>query len=305
MTGLTGTAVPSPRWHSHSYNRAALYRIAEGLSVIPRGARLAIARGLGRIAEPFMPRERLAVRRALEIITGASGARLARLTSTVFRNFAMCFSDLVSTNRRPPEALRHYVGTVSGAEHVDGLSGGIVSMTAHIGNWELAGRLLAGRAGRRTHVVVEPDAPELGRWVRRDGNGMRFVARAAPAIGIELLAALRRGEVVALQGDRALGTRGDVRLPFFGRPAAFPLGPFLLARAAGASVVPAFCLLDASHRYRVHVAKPIGVERGDEEAAAAAWVGALEDVVREHPTQWFNFFDVWSPRPAPAGPPAR
>ena len=28
MSGLTGTALPSSRWYSHSYNRAALYRIA-------------------------------------------------------------------------------------------------------------------------------------------------------------------------------------------------------------------------------------------------------------------------------------
>jgi predicted LPLAT superfamily acyltransferase len=24
-------------------------------------------------------------------------------------------------------------------------------------------------------------------------------------------------------------------------------------------------------------------------------VAALERVIREHPTQWFNFFDAWSP----------
>ena len=295
MSGPTGTALPSPLWHSHSYNRAALYRIAEALSVVPRGARLALARGLGRLAPRFLPREQLVVRRALEIITGASGARLSHLTTAVFRNFAMCFSDLVSTNRRPAERLLACVDSVSGAEQLDGLSGGIVSVTAHVGNWELAGRLLAGRAARRTNVVVAPDAADLGRWVRRDGDGVRFVARRSPAIGIELLAALRRGEVVAVQGDRALGTRGDLAVPFFGRPAPFPLGPFLLARAARVPVVPAFCLLDASHRYRVHVGKPMFVERGDEEAAAGAWVTALEDVVREHPTQWFNFFDVWNP----------
>jgi lauroyl/myristoyl acyltransferase len=294
MSPLTGTTVSSPRWYVHSYNRAIVYRIAEALSVVPRGARLALARGLGRVAPRLFPREGLAVRRALEVITGASGARLVELSTAVFRNFAMCFSDLVSTNRRSAGRLLDYVGSVSGAEQLDALSGGFVSVTAHVGNWELAGRLLASRATRRTNVVVAPDVPELGRWVRRDGDGVRFVPRRQPAIGLELLAALRRGEVVAVQGDRGLGTRGDLAIPFFGRPASFPLGPFVLARAARVPVVPAFCVLDGAHRYRVRVAKPIVVEAGDEAAAASAWVAALEDVVREHPTQWFNFFDVWS-----------
>ena len=297
MSGLTGTAVPPPRWHSHSYNRAVLYRLAEAPGMVPRRARLALARGLGRLAPHVFPREHLAVRRTLEVMTGAAGARLDRLATDVFRNFAMCFADLVSTNRASGDRLLRHVGSVSGADHVDGMSGGIVSVTAHLGNWELAGRLLAGRSARRTHVVVAPDVPELGRWLRRDGDGMRFVPRVSPAVGLELLTALRRGEVVAMQGDRALGTRGDVVIPFFGRPACFPLGPFLLARAAGAAVVPAFCLLDGDHRYHVRVAKPMLVERGDEEAAARAWVSALEDVAREHPTQWFNFFDVWGPPP--------
>jgi KDO2-lipid IV(A) lauroyltransferase len=227
-------------------------------------------------------------------MTGASGARLDELTAGVFRDFAMCFSDLVSTNRQPIAQLLGYVAAIRGAEHVGTASGGIVSVTAHVGNWELAGRLLAARSSRRTHVVVDPhEAPELERWVRRDGDGVRFVPRAHAGVGVQLLAALRRGEVVALQGDRALDGRGNVWLPFFGRPAPFPLGPFVLARAAGVPVAPAFCVLDAGHRYTVRVEEPIKVDRGEEENAARAWVGLLEGVVREHPTQWFNFFDVW------------
>ena len=292
------TSVPGsrdPRWYTHAYNRAGLYRLAEGLGLLPRGLRLALARGVGRLAAGRLAGERAAARHSLEIMTGASGARLDELTLRVFQDFAMCFSDLVSTNRRARSELAANV-RVDGSDALPSLPGGVISVTAHVGNWEMAGRLLAARSTRPTHVVVTADeAPELGRWVRRDGDGVRFAPRAHPAIGITLLAALRRGEIVALQGDRAIGTRGDVLIPFFGRPAPFPLGPFMLARATGAPVVPAFCLLDAGYRYTVRVAPPMTVARGDEEAAAHAWVKMLEGVAGDYPTQWFNFFDIWRP----------
>jgi lauroyl/myristoyl acyltransferase len=291
----TQAGAEHPRWHAHAYNRAAVYRLGEALGWLPRGLRLALARRLGRLAPRFLPAERAAARKTLAIVTGASGRRLDELTARLFSDFAMCFSDLVSADRGPASRALAHVNAVSGADGVARFATGIVSVTAHVGNWELAGRLLAAGASRRTHVVVAPDeAPALGRWVRRNGDGVRFVPRAHPAVGVELLAALRRGEVVALQGDRAIGSRADVSIPFFGRPALFPLGPFLLARAAGVPVVPAFCVLDRGYRYTLRVGAPIAVERGDEERAARAWVGLLEDVVRDHPTQWFNFFDVWS-----------
>ena len=283
------------RWHAHSYDHATLYRIAEGLGWLPRGARLTLARQFGRIAERVLHRERAIVRDMLARVTAASDARLDALVRNLFGDFAMCFSDLVSTNRGSAADLSGYVSSVTGADHLQ-RSSGVVSVTAHVGNWELAGRLLATQHARPTHVVVTAeDAPTLRRWVRRDGDGVRFVPRANPAVGVELVRALRRGDVVALQGDRAIGTRGDIAIPFFGRPAPFPLGPFILARAAGVPVVPAFCLLDSTRRYRVRVEPPIAVERGGEERAARVWVAALEQVVREHPTQWFNFFDVWRP----------
>jgi lauroyl/myristoyl acyltransferase len=290
---------PRPRWYSHAYNRADLYRLAAALGWLPRRGRLALARQLGRLATSLMPVERAMIQRTMARMTGASGARLEALTIGTFSDFAMCFSDLITTNRQPVARLSSHVGRVEGVDHVKRLEAGFISLTAHVGNWELAGRLLAGRTARTTHVVVaEEEALELEHWVRRDGDGVRFVPRCRPTISLELVAALRRGEVVAVQGDRALGTRADAPIPFFGWPAPFPLGPFVLARAVGVPLVPAFCVLASNHEYVVRVAEPITVARGGEEEAASAWVGVLESVVRDCPTQWFNFFDIWDPRSA-------
>jgi lauroyl/myristoyl acyltransferase len=291
-------ALAVPRWHAHAYNRAVLYRLAGALGGVPRPARLALARRLGRLAARCAPDERAASRAALARFTGAQGPALDALTLDVFRNFAMCFSDLVSTNRRAAGWLASRMvrdpAAIAWPEALAG--GGAVSLSAHVGSWELAGRLLATRSGRPTHVVVSDDeAPELLPWVRRNGDGLRFVPRSRPTVSLELVAALRRGEIVALHGDRALGNAGDILVPFFDHPAPFPIGPFRLARAAGVPVVPAFCVLDEEGRYQVLLRPPLPVPAGGEEEALRAWVRGLEEIVQAHPTHWFNFFDVWAP----------
>jgi lauroyl/myristoyl acyltransferase len=286
----------APRWYVHHYNHPIFYRLAGAAAVLPRPARLRLAVAIADLALGLMPVERAMVRKNLRQVTGASEARLGELTRDVFRGFAICFADLVSTNRRANGRLTTYVAGVTGEIPLARADLGMISLTAHLGNWELAGRLLARRAGRPTHVVVaEEAAPGLESWMRRNGDGLRFVSRSHAAVSVGLLAALRRGEVVALQGDRALGGRGDVLVPFCGRLAPFPLGPFVLARAAGVPIVPSFCVLGADRRYRLRLHDPLTVTDGREEEALRRWVAVLEDAVRAHFTQWFNFYDVWEP----------
>jgi lauroyl/myristoyl acyltransferase len=217
-----------------------------------------------------------------------------------FANFGAFFADLLTLNRADPVRLRRYVAQRAGDEHLDAAFAaghGAVLVTAHLGNWELGGRLLACRGGApRTHVVLsaEEDAA-LERHLRVNAPELRFVTRSHPAATLGLLSALRRGEAVAVQGDRPTGERGDRLVSFFGSTAAFPLGPFVLARAAGAPVLSAFCTMARDGRYRVDVGAPIWVKPGEEMAGLEAMVAALEVAVRAHPTQWFNFFDVWAP----------
>ena len=306
MAALSAPPVPPaapPRWYTHRLNRPAVYRAGALLTAaLPRAARLALARGLARRAAVWFPAERARVRANLaRVRPHATGPERERLADEVFRHFAICFADLISTNRREarPERL---LAAIEGNEHLlaaDAEGRGLVLLTAHLGNSELGGRLLAARVRRPTHVVVAAEAdPGVERFLRGGASPVHFVRRGDPTAALPLVAALRRNEVVALQGDRALGTRGDVLVDFFGEPAPFPLGPFLLARAARAPVVPAFCLLDRDLRYVVSIGKPMHVMAGGEAAALNEWAGVLETTVRRAPEQWFNFFDVWSPAPA-------
>jgi lauroyl/myristoyl acyltransferase len=292
-----------PRWYAHGFNRLVVYRAA-GLAAaaLPRPARLRLAVAIAAVVARRFSVERAVVSaNVARILPRATPAVRAALVGDVFRNFAMCFADLIAANRRAL-TLGPLLAGVDGLPHLNtaARSGrGIVVLTAHLGNWELAGRLLALQGGRPTHVVVAADPdPGVEHFLRSAPAPVRFVVRRDHTSALPLLAALRRGEVVAMQGDRALGTRGDVAVPFFGADARFPIGPFVLARAAGVRVVPSFCVLGHDRRYTIEVGDPIDVPPGGEHAALAQWVAVLERVVRAHPEQWFNFFDVWSGAPA-------
>jgi KDO2-lipid IV(A) lauroyltransferase len=173
---------------------------------------------------------------------------------------------------------------------------GVIFATAHLGNWELGGRLLAQR-GRPTHVVLAAEEdPSVEAFLRQSTNGMRFVTLGQPTTSLALLAALRRNEIVALQGDRPTRGPSDVPMPFFGAPAIFPLGPFRLAAASGAPVLPVFSVFAEEDRYRIYVEAPIGVDRGGKEAGLAQLVAILERYLAAFPDQWFAFYDVWGAR---------
>ncbi len=90
-----------PQWYAHGYNRAELYRLAAAMGWLPRRLRLGLSRRIGRLAQSFLPAERAATRKTLEVMTGATGRRLDELTAVVFGEFAMCFSDLITASRRP------------------------------------------------------------------------------------------------------------------------------------------------------------------------------------------------------------
>lgn len=299
VTLVPETGAPRARWHAHPYNRSRYYRLAAAAAPrLPRPVRIWLAERLASLLMARFPAERAAVRRNLaRVHPERDPTWLAAAVDRVFARFAVCFADLLSLNRGSQSRLWGHVTGLGGQEPTRdalALGRGCVSLTAHLGNWELAGRLLA-TLGRPVHVVMAPETdPAVGAWLARCSHpGLRLVRLTSPTVGVELVAALRRGEIVAFQLDRVMGGRGDASVPFFGAPATFPVGPFVTAAAAGAPIVPAFCVLDANGRYRLHVEPGFMVSRGAEAQGLHTAVTTLERYVRAHWDQWFNFYDVW------------
>ena len=292
---------PTHRWYTHSYNRPIVYRLVTTCAPwMPRPIRLGLARTIAPIFQRLMPQEYSAARHNMtRILPHADDTKIDRTVQMLFRNFASVFSDLLSLNRQALSTQQRYQRHVHGLEHLQEVLAsprGFVAATAHIGNWELAGRLLLS-FGRPLYVLMAPEQHAAVQRLLRDDDqpeGLHFVTNESNGGFVQLLMALRRGAIVAVQADRVTGHRSDVAVPFFGTPARFPGGPFTLAAAAQVPVLPCFCVLRPDHQYDIYVDPTITVSRGHEDVAVREMVRVLEHYITRAPDQWFNFYDFWN-----------
>lgn len=296
------TSPTSPLWYTHSYDWPILYNLVNGLTpLMPRPVRFALANMVAAFFRRLMPREYAAAQANIaRIRPDADSMTTARITRALFRHFAYYFVDLLSLNRQSLAIQQRHVHRVHGLERLEAVlesGSGFVAATAHLGNWELAGRLLSP-FGKIVNVLTAPEQQAaLQRLLREQDTppGLRFVSNDHAGVFAHLLMALRRGEVVAVQIDRATGHRSDLPIDFFDAPAPFPSGPFILAAAASVPVIPFFCLMRPDRLYDIHIGEAIAVARGGEAVALRQMIRVLEHYVAKAPDQWFNFYDVWHP----------
>jgi KDO2-lipid IV(A) lauroyltransferase len=159
-----------------------------------------------------------------------------------------------------------------------------------------------GRPVNVARVVEDKPAEKLLRD-RMSNERLRIVdLRGGARATIELLQALSRNEIVAIQGDRVYHARHGATVRFFAAPAEFPLGPFLLSQVSGAPVLPGFVVRCGWLRYRVLLGQPIlPSSTGDRDQAQRDGlreaVGFLEAQLSNYYDQWVNFFDFWPVHP--------
>jgi len=141
--------------------------------------------------------------------------------------------------------------------------------------------------------LLEALAPEVGACVidaSQDGT----------SITLAINEACQQGALVALLADRGRAHEALRHAPFLGRPAPFPVGPWLLAHSLKVPVVLCFGLYLGGRRYRL-VFEPMADQvdiprhaRGPAlDALIARYAQRLEHYVHVAPYNWFNFYDFW------------
>ncbi len=225
----------------------------------------------------------------------------------VFIAFAHCFNEALEYLSPHPKPLSLTTDPPTAADDIADpiraaiLRGrGAVLVTCHFGNWDVAAGWLS-RYGGGLNVVMAREVNETtAEYVRqaREKAGVRVLLSDTSVYStFNILRALRRNEVVAMQLDRPIGGEGARAVPFFGAPALFQSGPLRLARLANAPVLPVFSVRLGPRRYQIvlgterHVSRNATQEELD--ATLAAIVAEFEALVREHSDQWFQFRPFW------------
>ena len=184
---------------------------------------------------------------------------------------------------------------------------GAIFLTAHMGNPDLGATALQTVEFQRPVNVLQytsGDDPYMVLLRRHlpDGQAPRVISLNAgeDLASLEVIRALRRGEIVAIKGDRVVDERA-VEVQLLGATVRLPTGPFLLAALAKAPLFVLGCFHEGGGRYRVIAGEPWELRftsRGQRDADLTRWTqrfaSQLEAWARRYPRQWYNFHDPWA-----------
>ena len=182
--------------------------------------------------------------------------------------------------------------------------GGLI-ISAHIGNWEIAGNLLE-RINTKVHVVML-DAEHRKIKALMDNAMTKKSMNIIPIKDdmshlFSIREALMANEIVAIHGDRFLPGSKTMELDFLGKPAKFPTGPFYIAMKYKKPVVFVTAVKETNTHYHFKSTNPElyidsrNIEKRNSELKKMIgdYIGTMEKVINAHPEQWYNYYYFWN-----------
>jgi KDO2-lipid IV(A) lauroyltransferase len=182
-------------------------------------------------------------------------------------------------------------------ERAMALGRGILFVTGHLGNWELAGSFVAARGVPLEAVTRRMQNPLFDRYLtetrRRIGMSVIHDADAVKRVP----RAMREQHAVAFLVDQGAVGLASTWVPFFRRLAKTPRGPAVFALRLGAPVIFGAALRQPDGRYAIGFeevkVEPTGDREGDVDRIVADYTAVLERWVRRAPEQYFWHHRRW------------
>ncbi len=183
--------------------------------------------------------------------------------------------------------------------------GGAILLMSHLGNWEMAARLLMQqRQNLRLLLymgVKEKEGVERTQKEELQRAGVSIIGvdqgLSSPFAAVEGVRVLQSGGLVSMTGD--VVWRPDQRriaVSFLGAIAYVPEAPFIFALVSGAPIFVFFAFRIGTNRYQFTFSEPIWIKsvgRSERQQviaeAAQHYADLLEEALRTHPFEWYHF----------------
>lgn len=291
----------------HRAEFAALRTAVAGLGALPWRRATGVGAALGRAGyRPF------GIRRDVvesQIAAAFPGWPAERVREVAVASYASLGRTTIETALLPTLGRRGVLDLIAEVpsfhvlEEARAEGRGMLLMTGHLGNWELAGAYLAALGIPIDGVARQQENPLFDAFLTqtRERLGMQIVwdadaVRRTPR-------ALREGRAVGMLVDQGAAGLSSTWVPFFGRPAKTPRGPAVFALRLGAPLVFGAAIRRPDGRFDISMERipvvPTGDREADVDAIVAAYTAALERSVRRAPEQYFWQHRRWKYQPAP------
>lgn len=225
-----------------------------------------------------------------------------RAAMATYHNFYM-FSQVV-IDKFAMYAGKKFKIDIEGFDYFQQLSAkseGFIQLSAHIGNYEIAGYTLCTEQKRFNALVFGGEKASV-----MENRNRLFATKNIRMIPVNddmshlflINDALAGGEIVSMPADRMIGSTKSVTIPLLGQKAEFPLGPFTVATMRGLDVLAVNVMKTKCNRYKIYV-RPLhydktAMRKEQINQLATAYARELERMLTAYPAQWYNYFPFWT-----------
>jgi KDO2-lipid IV(A) lauroyltransferase len=270
------------------------------LTLLPLNFSYGLAKFLGNFAYHILRLRRRVVMDNLQTAFGREKAesQIEVIAAESYRQIGMSFVELLVAPKLHPQ-IQHILEPKHFSLIQRLLHGGkgLITVSGHLGNWELQGAAAATAMSKPfTVAAVQQSNPYIDRFITRRRNDMGMqVAGTKEAMKL-LLRALKNRQAIGLVADQNAG-RNAVFVDFFGKKAATQPGPAQLALKFGAPLLVGAAIRTGPGKFKI-LSQQVEIKADDTvETLTQRHVKILEDFIRQHPEQYFWLHRRWKTRP--------
>jgi predicted LPLAT superfamily acyltransferase len=177
--------------------------------------------------------------------------------------------------------------------------GGLL-VSAHIGNYEIAGHLLKRLQTPVNLVMYDGEQEQVKAYLEKVAGkrNMKLILLKNDLSHIYAINdALKNNELVCMHADRFVEGNKTLTASFLDHPAPFPLGPFILASTFNVPVSFVFAFKESHKHYHLYAGPlktyAIGNKKDNISLMLQEFVYAMEEKIKQYPVQWYNYYDFW------------